>query len=435
MHNSLLPADIDRSGLVPLQYRMHNGRTVYYFPMSDPAGSASGHCIEMVKMDFIFEAGTALQDKMLQSASAIQLLVEGTDRHTAREIAEFLDFRGIIVEKSNDAVSATITFYLMSRYADQLLPLLHEMITSPTYPEREFKLFIDKRRQSFRTSMLKTSYVARCRFYEELYGPRHPLGRFASLDDFDKLTAEDVRDFHRRYYNPSRMTIVLGGDVTPHMLETVDACFGNDVAEASSPIILPPPMGKSHGLVRCEIPNAVQNTLRIGSILPFRWNDVEYCQFMVLSAILGGYFGSRLMSNLREDKGYTYGVNAMTQMYSGSMAFFVTTDVAADKTDAALAEIRKEMDRLCQDPVSDEELELVRTSVLGDFLRTIDGVFERSERFCQQFTCGIDETFADNLMSVLSPDSPDAVTPDILLALANRIFAADRLLIVSAGKQ
>ncbi|MBQ7062573.1 MAG: insulinase family protein [Bacteroidales bacterium] len=422
---ALVPNDIDRRGLVPEEYRMRNGRVLYYFP--------DAH-INLVKIDLMFEAGSAWQQCLLQSAATLQLLGEGTSRHTAHEVAEFMDYRGIIVERSNTAVTATLTVYSLARHLEELVPMLHEMVTQSRYGEDEFRPYMAKRRQQMLTALQKTSHMARCHFFEGLYGRSHPLGAFAMPDDVDRLTVEEVRDFYKRCFDLSRLTIVLGGAVTDTVLQLFDRWFGDVPSTPCVRMELPAAQGTGTGLRHVAMPHVVQNTLRVGRLLPFAWDDKEYARFMVLSTLLGGYFGSRLMSNLREEKGYTYGVNAMTQIFRGSLAFFIVTDVAADKAEAALDEIRGELERLCNEPVERDELELVRTCMLGDFLHSIDGVFERSERFCQMLSTGVDERFTDNCMAVLDPDGPDAVTPEQLQDLACRLLRSELLLQVSAGR-
>lgn len=422
---ALVPGDIDRSGLEPRVYTMRNGRKLYYFEDKH---------INLIKIDFLFEAGSALQEQLLQSSVALQLLGEGTRQHTAQEVAEFLDYRGIIVDRSNNAVTSTLTVYSLTRHLEALMPMLHEMLTQSSYGEEEFGVYMSKRRQQMQTALQKTSHRARCRFYEQLYGAAHPLGCFAMPDDADRLTVEAVRDYSRRYLGLGRATIVLGGNVGEETLALFDEWFGQVVPTPFERTVLPEVRHSVAGFQHVPMPQAVQNTLRVGRLLPFRWDDKEYARFMVLSTLLGGYFGSRLMSNLREDKGCTYGVNAMTQIFRGSLAFFIVTDVASDRAGEALGEIRKELERLCNEAVGEEELALVRTSMLGDFLHSIDGVFERSERFCQQLSVGVSERFTDNFMSVLEPEGADAVRPEQLQRLAQGLLRPEMLLEVSAGR-
>lgn len=421
VNDHLRPGDIDRQPLVPQRFAMRNGKIINYFVDEG---------MELVKMDFVFEAGTALQDKAFQAASAINLVTEGTSAHSSRDIAEFFDFRGIIVEKSNDEVSSTLTVYSMPRYADRLLPLLHEMFADAVYPESEFEVFIAKRRQQLMANFQRTSYVARKQWCECIYGKDHPQARYALPADLDVLTADDVRSFHRRFLTPSRMDIVLGGAVSASLLELFDNVFGADAVVPVERLALPVPEPQSPGRYDVRLENAVQNTLRVGRLLPMRWDDRQYAEFMVLSTALGGYFGSRLMSNIREEKGYTYGINAMTQISRGTISFFIVSDVAADKAEPALQEINRELQRLRNELLPVDELELVRMCMLGDFMRSVDGVFERSERFCQMMTTGVDERFTDNYMSVLEPGG---VTAQRLQELASQLLDPSTMVAVNCG--
>ena len=172
------------------------------------------------------------------------------------------------------------------------------------------------------------------------------------------------------------------------------------------------------------IPNAVQSTIRIGRILPMPWDSSDYARFMVLNTVLGGYFGSRLMSNIREDKGYTYGIYSVTQIHRGSIVFYITADVAAEVTQAAVDEVMNEINRLQQQPISEEELERVRNYMMGDFIRSIDGVFDLSERYRQMVATHVGEQLTTNLL-----DSIATATPEQLQTLA-QTYLSDLVTVV-----
>lgn len=410
-----------RQGLEAQRHKLPGGGDVFYF--------VDNH-IDIVKIDFIFPAGSALQEKKLQASSTIRLITEGTAHHTAHEIAEFMDFRGIAVEKNIDEVSATLTLYTLRRYLDDLLPLLREIIIEPTYPDEEFRLYVDNRRRHLLTEMMRTSYVARNIFYESLYGVEHPMGQHAVPEDFEKLTVADVRWFHKEHIRNDNATIVVGGHVDDGVMALLDRHFGDFATNNNEMQQLVIPAVQCHGnsTIQYPVTGAVQNTLRVGRLLPMRWDSLDYSRFMVLCTLLGGYFGSRLMSNIREDKGYTYGIYSQTRICRGSLVFSISTDVASGVAEQALAEIEHELQRLCDEPVPDSELELVRKCMLGDFMRSVDGIFERSERFCQQLTAGIDESFTDNYFRAI-----DTVTPEELQQIAKRLLRPEELLKVNVG--
>jgi len=419
------PSCIDCSGLLPRMHIMPNGQPVACF--------YDNH-LDMVRIDVSFEAGTALQDKLLLAGTTVRLIVEGTRHHSAAEIAEFIDFHGIVLERYVDDCTAGMSLYVLTRYAHELLPLLRELLTEATFPQAEFDLFMAKRHQELLTNFQKTSYVARIQYYAHLYGPQHPSGRSALPDDTGRISVDDVRRFYADHYHLGEAQYVLSGNITDELLTQFDATFGDVPYVPVQPHIVPPPAPvEPTGLFNYSMPGAVQHTLRVGRLLPFGWDSVEYAHFMVLTTLLGGYFGSRLMSNIREDKGYTYGVNAATRLTRGSMAFYIITDVAADKAMAALDEIRHEIMRLCDEPVPDEELQLVRSYIVGDFMRSIDGIFERAERYRMMSSAQISEQFTSNQLAALTPDDPRAATPASLQRLARQLLSPGELLEINVG--
>ena len=230
--------------------------------------------------------------------------------------------------------------------------------------------------------------------------------------------------FYQERY--TQMDLVLAGNIDREVIEKVSALSSE--SKISKKAALSNPVSTPTGLHTVTIPGAVQTTLRVGRVLPLRWDDPDYACFMLLTTLLGGYFGSRLMRNLREDKGYTYGIGARTQIYRGLVVFFITTDVAAGAAEAAEEEIRHELQRLCEEPVGEEELQLVKTVMVGDFIRSIDGIFERSERFCSMLSTGVDERLTDNLRQALS-----CVTAADLHAVARRLLAPDAMIYCRAG--
>lgn len=406
--------------LVPQGYRLANGRNLYYFP-SDT---------ELVKIDLLSEAGSAFQSQPLVAAAANKLYTVASERMNAEQLSEFFDFRGIMVDNNSTVLQSTTTFYTLSRHLDDLLPVIDDLVHAPAFPQREFEVYRRDRRQKIMASQQKSSDMARRLYYETLFGLDHPLGRYASPEDADRLDLAAVKQHYADYCHPGNMTIVLAGHVDDRLLAAIDDRFGHDTPQSCSPLLslsLPhtPADSQTHSLA---IPSSVQTTVRIGRVLPLRWDDPDYARLMLLVTALGGYFGSRLMSNLREDKGYTYGIYARTQIYRGVIIFYITADVAGSAANDAEKEIMHELQRLVDEPITDEELDLVRTVLAGDFLRSVDGIFERSARFCDMLGSSITETLTDNLRQALA----DTTSAD-LQRLATSHLAPELMTICRAG--
>ena len=368
------------------------GSNLYLFPSSST---------ELVKLDLLAEAGSAYQLRKLCASATAKLMTVATQEMDSAAMAEFMDFRGIVCESDIEVQQTTLTLYFLRRYAGEVLPVVRDMVCCPRFDEGDFEVWRNQRRQEILRHELETSTVARRTFYETLFTKEHPLGRYATAADTDKLTVADIQAHHAARYGLDRMTIVAAGNV-----DGLDKLLHVD-GSANKPMpSLPVPQTAVHPLQYIKMPGATQTTLRLGRVLPLPWDSMDYARFVLLTTILGGYFGSRLMSNIREDKGYTYGIYARTQIYRGVIVFFITADVSAGKAEAALDEVFKELELLRSKAVDDEELAVVKNVLAGDFLRSVDGVFERSARFCDMLGTGVDERLTDNLRLALEETTP-----------------------------
>ncbi|MBQ2538957.1 MAG: insulinase family protein, partial [Bacteroidales bacterium] len=255
---------IDRAPLVPATHPLPNGNTLFYFPNAN---------IDLVKLDFTFEAGSAYQQLRSQAHAANQLFGEATSLHEASAIAEFLDFRGIVVERMADVCQGNISFYFLRKYAQELFPLLREMFDHPLVTPQLFEAYVGRRRQTIATNFQQTKYRARNRFYELLYGFEHPMGCYATVDDLDLLTLDAVSAFMRQHYQLPNAHIILGGCVDSELLALADRYLAPSPYAPQSPIRLPQPPQPSYGQTDALLmPAAVQSSLRIGSVLPFQWD-------------------------------------------------------------------------------------------------------------------------------------------------------------------
>ena len=396
----------------------------------------------LVKLDLTFEAGSRYQPQPCVAHAASQLIGEATAKHTAAEVAEFLDFRGIVVERSADVCTSCLSFYFLRRYAGELLPLVREMVEEPVLTPALFEAYVSKRRQQLEVNARKTSSVARNAWYEALFGPDHPLGVHANPEDVDRLTPDLITAFWRERYqdywitlsgnvddalvemvsNSTRHTPQSLRDSSPNLGEQLEILTASDRGSHSSPKL-------GEVAQRAGGVCSPQFSIRVGRVLPFQWDNPDYHKFMVLNTLLGGYFGSRLMTNLREEKGYTYGIYSQTQIFRGVIVFFITADVAAEAAEDSLVQVDAEIRRLQEEPVTDDELCRVCTYMRGDHLRSIDGIFELSERRRQMVTTGVGESFFDLLLAALGTTTP----ADIQRLARKYLDPSDLLHVVAKG--
>ena len=386
---------------------------------------------EIVKVEFIFRAGMYYQPATLIASTTNTMLESGTRSYTANQLSEGIDFYGSYLELQVEQDFATVTVYSLNRYLDATLKFVEELIKFPVFPEDEFRIHISNKKQKHAINSQKVSVLARRKFTELLFGADHPYGRDVKDKDFDRVNIGELKSFFSRHYNSSNCTIIASGNIAPDFKSIIDKYFGREKWGASQPAVqnttsvVQTAATKKHFV---EKDDAIQSAIRVGRVL-FNKTHPDYFKFQVLNTILGGYFGSRLMANIREDKGYTYGIGSGLTNLVMNGYFFISTEVGAEVTNATLDEIYKELKRLREDAIADTELETVRNYMLGNFLRSVDGPFSLADKFRAIWEFGLDYSFYDEYFRQVK-----TVTPKELRDLANQYLQEKDLLECVAGK-
>lgn len=373
---------------------------------------------EVMRIEFVFSAGT-LYEPIPQLATAVSaLLDEGTSRHTSAELAEILDSYGAYFETDCGQDWATVTLFTLSKYVDQTLPLVLELINDPIFPQDEIDTYLTQVRQRLAVSLEKTDYLARRHFLRVIFGDRHPVAHFPDLSDFNNISRDQLIAFHNSHYKSGLRMVTIAGKFPESAVETIKGCIlsaslSNGVKVPDNVFEFPQPYS-----FRLAKNGAVQSSIRIGMRL-FDRHHPDYFKFVLLNTVLGGYFGSRLMSNIREDKGYTYGIGSAMVSLREEGYFFISTEVGADVTGAALEEIYKEIELLKTEPVDEEELEMVRNYMLGTFIKGVDGAFQLADRFKAIHMHGLDYSYFQRYLEKIR-----TIEPDEIMQLANKYLVS-----------
>lgn len=387
---------------------------------------------EVVRMDILFRGGRYQQSQPLQSLFANRMLREGSGRHTSVEIEEMLDYYGAWLELSSGMEHSQLTLYALSKHYVRLLEMVEYIIKEPAFPEKELRTTLATNRQQFLVNSRKGNFVSRKYFNMALFGPEHPSGITATAGDYEKLTTDVLRRFHDAYYCSANCSVYLSGKVTDEMLRCTERVFGSEAwgvshTRAAFSPCQPHPSGEKSVYVRR--PDAMQDSLLMGYPLIDRKHE-DYLKLRVLMTLFGGYFGSRLMSNIREDKGYTYGISASILSYPYTGVFLVATEADSGYTDSIVREVCHEMDVLKEVPVCEEELSQVRNYMLGQMCRTYEGAFSLADAWVFVETNGLDNGYYGRAF-----DAVREVTAAELQALAEKYFRAEEFITVVAGKK
>ncbi|NTW33343.1 MAG: insulinase family protein [Bacteroidetes bacterium] len=409
--------------LKPNEHKLDNGILFSYF---------DGGTQDVIKIECVFNAGTWFQEKNLVAFSTIKMLTEGTKNHSAAELAEIFDSYGAFVETEAEKDYSSISLYSLNRHLEKLLPVFIEMIRESVFPFDELSVLMENSKQNHLVSMQRVNYLARISFAQQIFGENHPYGKYANLNDYDNVTSSDLISFHKKYYHPGNLRIIAAGKINnSSTIELINKYFGDKTWKNQSETITTNFKINTNPKKSIFIPKdgALQSGIRIGKIL-FNKKKPDYLGVFILNVVLGGYFGSRLMSNIREKNGYTYGIGSGMISLKNSGYMYIASEVGADVREKALIEIYKEIKGLREKPINNEELNLVKNYLIGSFLRSIDGPFALSERFLGLLDYGFDfnEYYNNYILTIKN------ITSKQLLELANTYFAENSFCETIVGK-
>lgn len=388
----------------------------------------NGGSQDIIKIDWVYKAGLYYQDKHIVSSMTNAMLSEGTQSYSAHQIAEIFDFHGAYSQSSFSQHYGQLSLISLNKHVEKLLPVFEEIIKKPTFPDKEFEVIRKNKMNSYLLGLEKTSMLARKKFMEVIFGEQHSYSNILNKEDFDLLTKEDLVNFYSQYYTPANCEIIISGKVTDKIIKEVDTLFGNygkdlPSAEQMNHIIVPSDT-KKHHVTKAD---SVQSTIKIGCTTINKTHE-DYNQLKVLNVILGGYFGSRLMSNIREEKGYTYGINSTLSSMPDSGYFAISTDVGNDVREDALREIYIEIERLQNELVPLEELNIVKNYITGELLRTFDGPFSISEVVRGDLPFNLKKNHYQKFLEDIK-----SITPERLKSLANKYLNIEDLYEIVAG--
>ena len=360
-----------------------------------------------VRIDFVFSAGQFQQARKLQALFACRMLREGCRGYTAATFAERLDYYGAWLELSVAMNRTFVTLYTLKKHFAATLELVQHMLIEPSYSEEQFNIVRDNNKAQLIVNLQKGDVQAMRALRRSIYGEAHPCGMHANPEDYDTLQVADVADFYRRHYGSSTCQIYLSGDVDDTLLSLVDSLFGDvewggvdenrkeweeDYCIAGN---------HSFGTQVIKLGNAVQDSIRLGC-LSVDINHPDYLSLRVLTTVLGGYFGSRLMKNVREAKGYTYHIGADLVTNTPQVLFLVHCEAQSGKADEVIEEVRREMLRLHTEPVSEEELHMVRNYMTGEICRNYESAFSLTDAYIFMEHLGLPQTHLERTIEAIS---------------------------------
>jgi predicted Zn-dependent peptidase len=363
---------------------------------------------EVMLAEWVFFAGNCYEHSNIVAATTNFLLKNGTKNKPAFAISEHFEFYGAYLNRHCYNETATLSLHCLTKHLPALLPVVAEILTDSIFPEDELVTYKQNQKQRLQVNLRKCDFVANRLIDEYLFGFDHPYGRYTSTLDYDKLQRDDLAAFYKQYYVNGKCILFVAGKLPVDIQQQLNNVFGKlpfNQAPVPKPHNQPLPAKEK----RYEIINdagGVQGAIRIARPFPNRHHP-DFPKAGVLNNIFGGFFGSRLMSNIREEKGYTYGIHSYLQNHIQTSAWMVSTEAGRPVCRPTIDEVYKEMRLLCDETVDDEELDLVRNFMIGTILGDLDGPFQIIARWKNYVLNGLTEAYFYDSINVIKTISAE----------------------------
>jgi zinc protease len=377
---------------------------------------------DTLMINLIFFAGNWFEPSNLVAASTNYLLKNGTRSKTAFAINEHFEYYGAYLNRHAHHETAEITLHCMNKHAGELLPVVAELIHDSVFPEEELSIYKKNMQQRLQVNLKKNDFVAGRLIEAALFGENHPYGRYSGSENYEALHRDAVLAFHREYYQHGHCMIFAAGRLPGDLVAQIEKNLGGLPLKGSGKPALTghpvaPATEKKYAV--SNDPDGVQGAIRIARNFPNRHHP-DFQKMQVLNNVFGGFFGSRLMLNIREDKGYTYGIHSYLLNLIQESAFMISTEAGKEVSEATIREVYKEMKRMREELVTDEELQATKNYMIGTLLGDLDGPFQVAGRWKSILLNDLDEKYFYRGI-----DTIKNITPLALQELANKYLLPD----------
>ncbi|CCG98828.1 peptidase M16 domain protein [Fibrella aestuarina BUZ 2] len=388
----------------------------------------------VMRLEVNFDAGTWYENASAEgrpgaSFFAWKMLAEGTRQHTSAQISDGFDRYGAFLELNNGFDRGNLIVYCQPKHLGSVLPLVAELLTEATYPEKEFEDLRTITLQNLKVSFEKTAHIANVRLRQKLYGSDHPYGRSQNPDMVTALTRDDAVAFYDQHICQRPFRVLMAGQVGLTEIALVNQVLGQlPMQPLASPAATPTVQWQTDTTAELiDKAGSLQSSIRMGRIL-FRRDHPDFHKMLVTNEVLGGYFGSRLMKNIREEKGFTYGISSNVGAFRHAGQFMIGTDVKREFTQQTIDEVWKEIHRLQTEPVPTDELTVVQNYMAGEFVGSLNTPFEIADRYKLILLDGLPVDFLSTYIRRIR-----AVTAADIQEMAQTYFTPESMIEVVVG--
>ena len=395
-----------------------NGANLYQIQTSKP-----GLC----SFEIVFRNGRISEHKKLVSRMAANQIQEGTPDSNANQVADMIDFHGANLSIHADLDFTVISMSCLQKHFEILSQFITELLLNPAYREADLekaKLFFNSQLQH---QLVEPDYVSYREFTSLVYGKDSVYGYNTSPELIEALGREDLIRYQKENYVSNAMEVFYCGELSKDAereLEKIITKFQKSESLQNFSYTAMPgtPITRHYSIEQCA-----QVSLKLGMRCVYKKHP-DFFGLYLLNSIFGDYFGSRLMKNLREDKGYTYDIHSTFDAQVHDGCFYISAELNTDQIENAIFFIKEELNRLRSEPIALEELDLVKNYICGNIMRQMDGPFQTMAFLKILVTeYGSTDVFQKLLSSILE------IEPDTLQQLAIKYLIPEKMILVTAG--
>ncbi len=405
---------------MPEVSELSNGSKLHLLPFGD---------LEIIRLDLLLNCGTWDSQMGLDADFTAELLKEGSEEYSALEIAEKLDETGSYLQATAGMNQTIVSLFTLHKHINTMLPILESVVKRPLLAAEDFETHRQKTFQQFKQDCDKARFLSAREFKKTIFGADHPYGNITTEKDYQNIRTEHLKEYHKAFYGSVNCEIMLSGWVTAPLIDEVKKHFGAEWGcttknEEASTIEITP---KGHSQTYIQKKGAVQSAINLGYAAIAK-SHPDFFGLQILNTLLGGYFGSRLMQNIREVKGYTYGIGSVLIPYPSASLFSIHTETANEYRDEVMLEIQKEIQNLQYTLVSEEELETVKSFLRGDLIRNTDSLFPITETIHSLLEFKLDASYLHQYLQAIN-----TITPEEIKMLAQKYLQMDKFQSIIVG--
>lgn len=382
---------------------------------------------DILRLELVFDGGRWTEKAPLTAEATAKMFKSGTSDKSAFQLESAIDALGATIKASAGYHGFTISLFTMRKHLKETISLLIECLNGVNFPDEELSIHQRNALSKLKVNEEKTDFMAEMVFKEALFGAKHPYGYKTLARDIQQLNTAVIGKYYDANVRSIMPDLFLAGRFNEHDIQIITDAFSEFPPRARQSQISYEAEPFPEQRFRINKAKSTQVTIMLGKRL-FNKQHPDYPGFVLLNTIFGGYFGSRLMTNIREDKGYTYGIYSSLQTYRHDGAFYIQTDTGTEYLDACLREIQAECDRICSSPPDTDEIRQAKNYLMGKFLTRMDGPFATMETFKNYSIEGLEIHMFNNFVKNIAD-----TTPEQLQQLAERYLRYDSFVEVIAG--